>query len=69
MSYSILCNDADGDGVCNTGDLCANTPNGEGVNNDGCSCSQVVISDNDDCTLDECLNGDVTHTFQDADSD
>ncbi|MEZ4739212.1 MAG: T9SS type A sorting domain-containing protein [Flavobacteriales bacterium] len=69
MSYAFNCDDADGDGVCNYYDLCANTPTGEGVNTNGCSCSQVVIDDGDVCTLDECLNGDVTHTFQDADND
>jgi hypothetical protein len=69
MSYAIQCNDADGDGVCNTGDLCANTPPGEGVNTNGCSCSQVTVDDGDVCTLDACLNGNVTNTFQDADGD
>ncbi|HNI05824.1 MAG TPA: hypothetical protein PL010_14470, partial [Flavobacteriales bacterium] len=68
-SYSFLCNDEDDDGVCNGFDLCAGTPNGEGVNVDGCSCSQVTVDDGDPCTLDECLNGDVTHTLQDADGD
>ncbi|MBS1569206.1 MAG: hypothetical protein JST45_07150, partial [Bacteroidetes bacterium] len=69
VSYRLNCNDDDNDGVCNGSDLCANTPNGEGVNVDGCSCSQVTVDDGDPCTLDECLNGDVTHTFQDADGD
>ncbi|MBS1940362.1 MAG: hypothetical protein JST38_05745, partial [Bacteroidetes bacterium] len=69
VSYRLYCNDDDNDGVCNGSDLCANTPNGEGVNTDGCSCSQVTVDDGDPCTLDECLNGDVTHTFQDADGD
>ncbi|MCO5275993.1 MAG: T9SS type A sorting domain-containing protein [Flavobacteriales bacterium] len=68
-SYSFLCNDEDDDGVCNGFDLCPGTPNGEGVNANGCSCSQVTVDDGDPCTLDECLNGDVTHTFQDADGD
>ncbi|MBK6754074.1 MAG: T9SS type A sorting domain-containing protein [Flavobacteriales bacterium] len=69
LSYAINCDDADGDGVCNYFDLCAGTPTGEGVNTDGCSCSQVVVDDGDVCTLDECLNGNVTNTFQDADND
>ncbi|MBK6774806.1 MAG: T9SS type A sorting domain-containing protein [Flavobacteriales bacterium] len=69
VSYRLDCYDDDNDGVCNSGDLCANTPSGEGVNSNGCSCSQVVIDDNDVCTLDECLNGNVTNTFQDADGD
>ncbi|MBS1941176.1 MAG: hypothetical protein JST38_09895, partial [Bacteroidetes bacterium] len=69
MSYRMNCNDADNDGTCNYFDLCAGTPNGEGVNTNGCSCSQVTVDDGDPCTLDECLNGDVTHTFQDADGD
>ncbi|MBP6573008.1 MAG: T9SS type A sorting domain-containing protein [Flavobacteriales bacterium] len=69
LSYAINCDDADGDGVCNYFDLCAGTPTGEGVNTDGCSCSQVVTDDNDVCTLDECLNGNVSNTFQDADND
>ncbi|MEO7079984.1 MAG: hypothetical protein ABIY71_00605, partial [Flavobacteriales bacterium] len=68
-SYSFDCYDDDNDGVCNAYDLCASTPTGEGVNTDGCSCSQVIVDDGDVCTLDECLNGDVTHTFQDADGD
>ena len=61
--------DADGDGVDDADDLCADTPSGEGVNADGCSCSQVTVDDGDACTLDECVNGVVTHTFQDADND
>ncbi|MEZ4935731.1 MAG: thrombospondin type 3 repeat-containing protein [Saprospiraceae bacterium] len=61
--------DDDGDGVPNEDDLCANTPVGEGVNADGCSCSQVTVDDGDPCTLDECIDGVVTHTFQDADGD
>ncbi|QQR85309.1 MAG: T9SS type A sorting domain-containing protein [Flavobacteriales bacterium] len=69
VSYRLDCYDDDNDGVCNSGDLCAGTPNGEGVNSNGCSCSQVVIDDGDVCTLDECLNGNVTNTFQDADGD
>ncbi|HRD53996.1 MAG TPA: hypothetical protein PKY96_15255, partial [Flavobacteriales bacterium] len=68
-SLRLLCNDADGDGVCNASDLCPGTPNGEGVNNNGCACSQLTVDDNDVCTLDECLNGNVTNTFQDADND
>ncbi|MEO8067819.1 MAG: hypothetical protein ABI599_09025, partial [Flavobacteriales bacterium] len=69
MSFKINCNDDDADGVCNAFDLCANTPTGEGVNSNGCSCTQVTIDDGDVCTLDVCLNGDVTNTFQDADGD
>jgi hypothetical protein len=69
VSYAFQCYDDDNDGVCNGSDLCANTPTGEGVNNDGCSCSQVTVDDGDVCTLDECLNGNVTNTFQDADND
>ncbi|MBK9760396.1 MAG: hypothetical protein IPO90_10610 [Flavobacteriales bacterium] len=69
MSYAINCDDADGDGVCNYFDLCAATPTGEGVNTNGCSCSQVVVDDNNVCTLDACLNGNVTNIFQDADND
>ncbi len=69
VSYRLDCYDDDNDGVCNSGDLCAGTPTGEGVNSNGCSCSQVVVDDNDVCTLDACLNGNVINTFQDADGD
>ena len=69
MSFALNCNDDDNDGVCNYYDLCINTPSGEGVNTDGCSCSQVTVDDGDVCTLDACLNGDVTNIFQDADND
>jgi hypothetical protein len=69
VSYRVLCNDTDNDGVCNNSDLCASTPNGEVANPDGCSCSQISWDDGDVCTLDECANGIVTHTFQDADGD
>ncbi|MBV6405992.1 MAG: hypothetical protein GFGODING_02777 [Flavobacteriales bacterium] len=68
-SYRMHCNDADDDGVCNYFDLCPGTPNGEGVNDDGCACSQLTVDDGDPCTLDECTDGIVTHTFQDADGD
>ncbi|MBK6829977.1 MAG: hypothetical protein IPG92_04150 [Flavobacteriales bacterium] len=61
--------DADADGVCDFNDTCPGTPNGEGVNVAGCSCSQVTIDDGNACTLDECTNGNVTHTLQDADGD
>ena len=69
LSYRLPCNDDDDDGVCNTFDLCPGTPNGDGVNGDGCACSQLTVDDGDPCTLDECSNGIVTHTFQDADDD
>ncbi|TXI82038.1 MAG: T9SS type A sorting domain-containing protein [Flavobacteriales bacterium] len=69
VSYRLHCNDADDDGVCNYFDLCPGTPNGEGVNGDGCACSQLTVDDGDPCTLDQCTNGIVTHTFQDADGD
>ncbi|MCW5900274.1 MAG: T9SS type A sorting domain-containing protein [Flavobacteriales bacterium] len=69
MSFSILCNDDDEDGVCNASDLCPGTPGGEGVNSDGCACSQLTVDDGDPCTLDECTNGIVSNTFQDADND
>ncbi|MEZ5031721.1 MAG: T9SS type A sorting domain-containing protein [Saprospiraceae bacterium] len=73
-SYNAIeeaCNnpDSDGDGISDADDDCPDTPEGEGVNADGCSCSQVEVDDNDPCTLDECSNGVVTHTFQDADGD
>lgn len=61
--------DSDGDGVDDANDLCPATPSGEGVNADGCSCSQLTVDDGDPCTLDACVNGVVTHTFQDADGD
>ncbi|MCO6482449.1 MAG: hypothetical protein J5I62_06615, partial [Flavobacteriales bacterium] len=69
VSYMLRCYDDDNDGVCNGSDLCPGTPNGEGVNGDGCACSQLTVDDGDPCTLDECSNGIVTHTFQDADGD
>ncbi|GJQ25511.1 MAG: hypothetical protein HBSAPP02_05430 [Phycisphaerae bacterium] len=33
--------DADGDGVLNCNDTCANTPAGQSVNGEGCSCAQL----------------------------
>ncbi|MBK8614048.1 MAG: T9SS type A sorting domain-containing protein [Flavobacteriales bacterium] len=69
VSYQFNCYDDDDDGICNSSDLCAGTPTGEGVNSNGCSCSQVIVDDGDVCTLDACLNGNVTNTFQDADGD
>ena len=47
--------DADADGVCDTEDLCLNTPNGETVDANGCSTSQIdsdgdgVMDDVDIC--------------------
>jgi hypothetical protein len=47
--------DADADGVCDTEDLCLNTPNGESVDANGCSASQIdsdgdgVMDDVDVC--------------------
>jgi len=61
--------DADGDGVCDANDTCPGTAAGQGVNTTGCSCAQVTVSDGNPCTLDVCTNGNVTHTFQDADTD
>jgi hypothetical protein len=61
--------DADGDAVCDANDLCPGTASGAGVNTQGCSCAQVTVDDGDPCTLDQCTNGTVTHTFQDADGD
>ena len=61
--------DADGDGVCDASDTCPGTLAGQGVNPGGCSCAQVTVDDEKPCTLDVCLNGIVTHTNQDADSD
>ncbi|MCB0524399.1 MAG: T9SS type A sorting domain-containing protein [Lewinellaceae bacterium] len=55
-------NDADNDGVNDADDNCPDTPSGEGVNAEGCSCSQVSVDDGDPCTLDECVDGVVTHT-------
>lgn len=51
------CNDADGDGVLNEDDLCANTPSGEEVNSNGCAQSQLD-DDNDGVlnTVDSCSN-------------
>ncbi|MEO8067362.1 MAG: T9SS type A sorting domain-containing protein [Flavobacteriales bacterium] len=66
---SNIFQDSDGDGVCNANDQCAGTAFGAGVNAQGCSCAQVTVSDGDPCTLDQCTNGAVTHTFQDADVD
>ena len=61
--------DTDGDGIADNDDDCPSTPSGEGVNANGCSCSQVTVDDGDVCTLDECADGLVTNTFQDADND
>ncbi|MEO8588941.1 MAG: thrombospondin type 3 repeat-containing protein, partial [Flavobacteriales bacterium] len=61
--------DADADGVCDANDTCPGTAAGAGVNTTGCSCAQVTVDDANPCTLDQCTNGTVTHTFQDADSD
>ena len=61
--------DGDGDGVCDVTDTCADTPVGEGVNATGCSCSQVPVDDGDPCTVDACVNGDVTHLTQSGDGD
>ena len=61
--------DADADGVCDANDTCPGTASGDGVNTAGCSCAQVIVDDGDPCTLDVCLNGVVTHTFQDGDND
>ncbi|MFZ1687114.1 MAG: T9SS type A sorting domain-containing protein, partial [Flavobacteriales bacterium] len=61
--------DADLDGVCDASDTCPGTASGAGVNASGCSCAQVTVSDGNPCTLDVCTNGNVTHTFQDADGD
>ncbi|HRH36977.1 MAG TPA: GEVED domain-containing protein, partial [Flavobacteriales bacterium] len=61
--------DTDADGVCDASDLCPGTAGGAGVNAQGCSCAQVTVDDGDPCTLDQCANGVVTHTFQDADGD
>ncbi|MBK9147303.1 MAG: T9SS type A sorting domain-containing protein [Flavobacteriales bacterium] len=61
--------DADADGVCDANDDCASTPTGEGVNTDGCSCTQVTVDDGDPCTADICVNGSVTHPFEDTDND
>ena len=69
VSYKYHCNDDDNDGICNAFDDCPNTPAGQGVNPDGCSCTQVTVDDGDPCTLDACLNGIVTNTFQDSDGD
>lgn len=69
VGTQLIITDSDGDGVDDPDDDCPNTPTGEGVNADGCSCSQVTVDDGDPCTLDECTNGIVTNTFQDADGD
>jgi Secretion system C-terminal sorting domain/Thrombospondin type 3 repeat len=61
--------DMDGDGVSDSNDECFDTPTGEEVNTEGCSCSQVTVDDDNLCTLDECVDGVVTNTFQDADGD
>ena len=61
--------DSDADGVCNTVDACPGTAAGAGVNAQGCSCAQVTVDDGNPCTLDQCTNGIVTHTAQDADLD
>src|SRR5204863_26306 len=63
------CQDADGDGVCDANDTCPGTATGQGVNTSGCSCAQVTVDDGIACTLDQCTNGVVTHTLQDADGD
>ena len=73
--YEANCNcagtfaDADSDGVCDANDLCPGTPGGEGVNSTGCACSQSVVDDGDACTVDQCVNGTITHTYQDTDGD
>ncbi len=69
LEVALPSSDSDGDGVDDDDDLCSNTPTGEGVNADGCSCSQVTVDDGDPCTLDECTDGVVTNTYQDADGD
>jgi hypothetical protein len=69
VGTQLIVTDSDGDGVDDPADACPDTPAGEGVNADGCSCSQVTVDDGDACTLDVCLDGIVTNTFQDADGD
>lgn len=61
--------DSDGDGIDDPDDTCPDTPSDEGVNAEGCSCSQITVDDGDECTLDECVDGVVTHTYQDEDGD
>ncbi len=53
--------DSDGDGIPDGDDACAGTPVGEAVSSSGCSCSQVTLSDGDDCTQDVCNAGSVSH--------
>jgi len=57
--------DADADGVCDANDDCPGTLAGAGVNVVGCSCAQVDVDDSDPCTLDQCTDGNVSHTLID----
>ncbi|MBK6829976.1 MAG: hypothetical protein IPG92_04145 [Flavobacteriales bacterium] len=69
VSHTLLDGDADLDGVCDGADACANTPTGEAVNAFGCACSEQTVDDGIACTVDDCLNGVVTHILIDADAD
>lgn len=53
--------DSDNDGVQDDKDICDETPLSEYVNEDGCSCSQVVMDDDNICTQDVCERGIVYH--------
>ena len=61
--FSEDCGDDDNDGVFNTADICANTPNGETVNSDGCSESQLD-DDNDGVmnNVDLCISTPIGET-------
>ena len=62
---SYASGDNDNDGVDNSNDNCANTPQGEFVNAEGCSCSQLSgypnFNDGNVCTTDFCESGIISH--------